>query len=190
MMLRPWPLTLAALTLATVSVAGCVSRQPAEEVEVASEPLVYDPAMRIRDWPRTTTFYLGGGTEAGPVYFPFAPAGSVVDETSSDDSSVGGLARLTDGVFFVANAVVLPFQMIVNPPVAKEAYEPGEVPPTFHAVPPMEGRRAVHPATPSTRPATRPGTVRVYLPKPEAKPSPAVEPATKPTTVRVLLPRR
>ncbi|MEM7808342.1 MAG: hypothetical protein AAF561_09550 [Planctomycetota bacterium] len=181
-------LALLLVVLTATGLAGCATRENPDDLDVAAVPLEYDEAMLVRDWPRTTTHYLGGGVQAGPSYYPLAPAG-LAEEDKGDEN----IARLTDGLFFLVNTAILPVQLILDPPVMRETYRPGDVAPTFHAVPPMD--RRVETPTPvvvvaeaEAAPTTRPDE-SVVQPKEEPEVESPVEETTRPTT-RVFLPAK
>lgn len=157
-------LLIAPLSLALV--AGCVDRTRTEVAEIADEPVHYDEAMLLRDWPLTQRPYGSGELVAGPAYFNYEYVGTseyglagtagtygtdgALATADSPASGIRGTAtdvetRLMEPVIFLGNLAVLPIRMVQVPPWRSVTYNPQVVPPSYHAVPPLEeeGREVI-----------------------------------------------
>lgn len=174
---RNMPLSVALLLLAVGGVAGvggCVSPDQPEIAAKVVAPVAYDEAMAMRDWPLTVARYANGDTIAGPTNVTYEYDTTFGSASPSARRRI--LAQVAESVTFVANVLLLPAQLVVNPPTENRRYEGIIIPPTYSAAVPVPGvekplmveipvttkpvlEGSVMPATPGTTlPTTRPST--------------------------------
>src|SRR3954462_2330517 len=103
------------LLAASLSViVGCTYRHNSPPV-VNVDPVPPDEAMVKRDWPQSTAEYPNGAVAAGPTNFNYEPR---------RDQANWKYALSDSGTFFV-NMVLLPYNLIKDPPT-KVVVAPGE----------------------------------------------------------------
>ncbi len=159
----PSPRFAFAAILACAAAAGCTRRETTEIAAIADQPVVYDEAQALRDWPLTEAAYVEGDVTAGPAYFPLR----IRKSQSLDRYTLGGAARVGDSLAFLGNLALLPAQMFITPPWATREFEGTLLPSTYHAAPPLpdegettrEALRVDEPEDVTVLPATRPTTV-------------------------------
>jgi hypothetical protein len=152
---------------------GCSYRHNSPPV-VNVDPVPPDEAMVKRDWPQVTATYPNGAVAAGPTNFNYEPKRNMPEWK---------YAFADSGTFFV-NMVLLPYNLIKDPPT-KVVVAPGEtVGPTYTAQPVMPPPGMVQPNSYPVieNPGTEPATPPVVEPAPAAPSSeaPAMAPATPP----------
>src|SRR5689334_13883954 len=98
----------------TVLVAGigCQSALPGPSERLSTKPLVVDEAMQRRDWEPTTAHYQSGATVAGPTGFWW----------EADQSRPEWQQGLVETPLFVAQVLMLPFTLAVQPPWTQVIY--------------------------------------------------------------------
>jgi hypothetical protein len=138
------------------------------------DPVPPDEAMVKRDWPQVTAEYPNGAVAAGPTNFNYEPKRNMPEWK---------YALADSGTFFV-NMVLLPYNLIKDPPT-KVVVAPGEtVGPSYTAQPVMEPASMAQPTPPPVieNPGAEPATPPVVEPAPAAPSSetPAMAPATPP----------
>ena len=121
---RPALFALGALALVG---AGCQRVGKAPVATINDAPLVVDEGMQAREWDRSTVYYANGDVVAGPN-------GRVFETTADVDKGFRG--AIVDPALSVANLVILPVTMVINPPWNDVTYQGFIIPPTHHANPP------------------------------------------------------
>lgn len=156
-------------------------------------PVAYDEAMALRDWPLTTATYANGDTIAGPTNKTWEYDTTAVSENPSGRRRA--LAQVAESGVFVANALLLPVQLVRNPPTEQRRYEGTIIPPTYSAAVPVPGaQRPAESEPPAGDSTTRPvleGSVMPATPDAEPETTPAAtQPSTRPATGPATRPSR
>lgn len=187
-LLKWWPMTnrrnmllpAALLLLAgggVGGVGGCVSPDRPEIAPRVLVPLAYDEAMALRDWPLTVAEYASGDVIAGPTNVTFEYDTTAASETPSARRRL--LAQVAESGIFVANVLLLPVQLVRNPPTEDRRYEGVTIRPTYSAAVPVPG--ADKPLAVAI-PATKPVLEGCVLPATPGTTLPAADPSTRPAT--------
>jgi hypothetical protein len=93
--------------------------------QVAEMDMEPDPAMQQRNWDRSTAEYINGDVIAGPTWQTFEP---------SED--LGGATYVAMEVpVFLGNLVLMPVQIIRQPPGREVVYQGEQFEPTYTAMP-------------------------------------------------------
>jgi hypothetical protein len=94
-------------------------------MEVNPTPIVVDEAMQRRDWPLQTASYENGVTVAGPTGQYLQP-----------DKSLPQYAQMPiEYPLFLGQVILLPFDLLWDPPWKDVAYPRAQMPPTYTAAP-------------------------------------------------------
>lgn len=169
-------LALAALLVLT---GGCTSANRPVRAPKVTAPVAYDEAMALRDWPQTTVTIANGDIDAGPT-----------NATWEYDSTMGAqqpsqrrrsLAMLAEAGVFLGNVVMLPYQIVKDPPTEDRQYEGVIIAPTYSAAVPVPGaEQRPRQIEPTTKPALE-GSV---LPATPGTTMPSTQPASPNATWR------
>lgn len=113
---------------------GCQTAPPAQPEPVATAIQPVDEAQQRRDWPQSAAEFESGATLAGVTRFPYVP------QTTGDGASYAALGpersnALFDNVFFLGQAIALPFTYFVDPPFTSKIYKGAIYEPTHYAMP-------------------------------------------------------
>ena len=117
-------LTLAAAGTAWAS-AGCQWHPPTQK-EPTNLPIATDPAMEVRDWPVSHSYWANGTVVAGPTRFPYTY------RTQSGTGEYG--PYFLDSLMFVYQTIRLPFTYLVRPPFQPNNYDAVTYDPTFDGI--------------------------------------------------------
>ena len=161
--------------------AGCRSTYKPEYAPAPTAAVSYDEAMRLREYAQTPAFYANGDVTAGPTEFRYeydAPA-----PNSRAFQQRRYVATVADPAIFALNLVLLPYELVVNPPWEKRTYQGEIVEPTYTASVPLP------PSADDAATSARPPTPPIVVPRPEASVDaesimPTTEPATQETGTR------
>jgi hypothetical protein len=108
--------------------AGCQSNVSTATDDYNNAPLVIDEAMQRREWEPVTASYESGDTVAGPTGFKYVPR-----------NDLGYVqTQLVEPALFVGQVLILPINMIAEPPGTDVVYRGAVQEPTYTAVPPLE----------------------------------------------------
>ena len=108
------------------SAVGCQQRRGPEPV--SEEPLTIDPAMQLRNWPRTSAQYVNGGVIAGPTGFFYQPR--------EDEPTIQTM--IAEPLMFPVQTALLPISLIVTPPWTPVLYRGAVFEPHHNLQTPLE----------------------------------------------------
>ena len=120
-------LPAACCLLPAILLTGCAVKQPPPLEAVSNAPLVVDDAMQHRQWPLTPVRSANGQTVAWPT------ATLLVDR----DNEPVWQPAVAETPMFMANAVMVPVVYLFTAPWQPVAYPEGEIPASYHAMPPL-----------------------------------------------------
>ena len=150
--------TFGAILGAVIAGSGCQLARNIEPDVLDDTPIIVDPAMARRDWEPTSATYAATGIYATPNLYTF----------QSQPYGFGHSTALTELPLFMANVIIMPYQVFAEPVWREKEYRAATTPPTYSAMPPLppsnENELEVPPApespdeqaVPMDQPATMP----------------------------------
>ena len=107
---------------------GCSTREKVTYEPVNRKPIVGDEAMALRaDWPRAVSHYQNGSVAAFSTRYPYETNASV-PETDN---------LFLEPVLFFGQVILLPAELVANPPGQVQVWHGVVYPPTYTAQPPL-----------------------------------------------------
>lgn len=121
-------IVLSAVLGATLIGTGCSRIRNIEPDALDPEPIPVDAAMARRDWPESRAMYNTTGIRSTPSLY-----------TWQSDSLYGQdyTSALTELPLFLANVIVMPYQIFAEPVWQEKEYRGSTTPPTYSAMPPL-----------------------------------------------------
>jgi hypothetical protein len=131
--------------LGAMMIGGCSSVNNVPPDALDDAPIQVDSAMARRDWEQSHALYAATGIHTTPNLYTF--------QSSEPYSwSRGYSTSLTDLPVFLANVVLIPYQIFAAPVWGQHEYRAATVPPSYSAMPPLppsnENELAAPPAPP------------------------------------------
>ena len=122
------PGVTASLLIALAIATGCSTRQQVTYEPLNQTPIVGDEAMALRaDWPKSVSSYANGTVVAYSTRFAY-------------DTNVGhpySGAVILEPTLFLIQTIMLPVQLVANPPFEEQAWFGAKVPPSYTMQPPL-----------------------------------------------------
>jgi hypothetical protein len=107
---------------------GCSTQQKVVYEPLNETPIVGDDAMALRaDWPKSTSHYANGDVVTWSTRFPY-------------DSNVGhptSGAVILEPALFLLQVIILPAELVANPPFEEQEWFGAEIPPSYTGQPPL-----------------------------------------------------
>src|SRR5205085_11983490 len=125
---RPCGCTVVALLFCGLLTTGCGMARPrtVSQTSPTSEPMVTDEAMLHRDWSPSVAHYATGTVQAYPRRWPYEGA----------ETDIPPLNAFVDPVIFLAQTVMLPVRLAIDPPAHRFVnYGGPTVDPSYNAMP-------------------------------------------------------
>lgn len=143
--------------LGAMMVGGCqLARNEPPDV-LDDTPIQVDPAMARRDWEASRATYAATGIQATPNLYTF--------QSHSYSWGRGYTPAFTETPLFLANVVLIPYQIFAAPLWRQHEYRAATIPPSYSAMPPLpesnENQMTAPPAPPEQdeRPVEPPTTM-------------------------------
>lgn len=113
------------------ALAGCSTQQKPVPDPVNQAPIVGDPALALRsDWPESHSYYQNGAVAAWSTRYPY--------DLTAQHSTYASI--VLDPAMFLAQTILLPVEVVANPPFQSQVYYGVELPPSYTAQPPLPPR--------------------------------------------------
>ena len=107
---------------------GCSTREKVTYDPVNRKPIVGDDAMALRaDWPKEVAHYQNGSVVAWSTRYPYQTTPTRPEREN----------LVLEPTMFIAQTLLLPVELIANPPGEHQIWHGVEYPPSYTAQPPL-----------------------------------------------------
>lgn len=115
------------IALLAVGVMGCSTQEKVVYEPVENTPIVGDDAIAMRQWPPARSYYPNADTAGWSTRFP------VTTQSNRPESQ----NLVLEPILFVGQTIMLPVELIANPPFQPQVYYGVKYRPTYTFQPPL-----------------------------------------------------